>query len=184
MANWQTSAVLMIGGAAAVRRGAGTVILRRRPVELSRRHLHRLALERRSSRAATGAARRRRNRTGREQRAAAMERRGRRLRPSPDDRERHPRGGGEFRQLRRLDVAGCRPPRHLAAKLPALHRGAGARSAHHGFDGFAAGIHQIDLGLSRHSGERRSPRQGPRNPREIQAAVRCDGKGLWRRPLT
>ena len=33
----------------------------------------------------------------REQRAAAMERRGRRLRPSLDDRERDPRGGGEFR---------------------------------------------------------------------------------------
>ena len=112
-----------------------------------------------------------------------MERRGRRLRPSPDDRKRDPRGGGEFRQLRRLDVARRRPPRHLAAKLPALHRRARARSAHHGSDGFAAGIHQVDLGLSRHSGERQPPRQGPRNPRQIQAAVRRGGKGLRRRPL-
>ena len=52
----------------------------------------------------------------REQRAAALERRGRRLRPSPDDRERDPRGGGEFRQLRRLDVARRRTPQHLAGK--------------------------------------------------------------------
>ena len=102
----------------------------------------------------------------------ALERRGRRLRPSPDDRERDPRGGGEFRQLRRRDVARRRAPQHLAGKLPALHRGACARSAHHGPDGFAAGIHQVDLGLSRHPGERQPPRQGPRDPRQIQAAVR------------
>ena len=93
------------------------------------------------------------------------------------------RGGGEFRQLRRLDVARRRAPQHLASQLPALHRGAYARSAHHGPDGFAAGIHQVDLGLSRHPGERQPPRQGPRDPRQIQAAVRRDRKSLWRRPL-
>ena len=61
--------------------------------------------------------------------------------------------------------------------------GLDARSAHHGSDGFAARIHQVDLGLSRHPGQRQSPRQGPRDPRQIQAAVRRGGKGLWRRPL-
>ena len=58
-----------------------------------------------------------------------------------------------------------------------------ARSAHHGPDGFAAGIHQVDLGLSRHPGQRQPPRQGPRDPRQIQAAVRRGGKSLRRRPL-
>ena len=117
------------------------------------------------------------------QHAPALDRRGRRLRPSADDGERDPRGGGEFQQLRRFDVARCRAPRYLAGQLPTLHRGAHARSAHHGPDGFAAGIHQGDLGLSRHPGERQPHRQGPRDPRQIQAAVRRGGKSLWRRPL-
>ena len=47
----------------------------------------------------------------------------------------------------------------------------------------AARIHQGDLGLSRHPRERQPPRQGPRDPRQIQAAVRRGGKSLWRRPL-
>ena len=34
---------------------------------------------------------------------------------------------------------------------------------------FAAGIHQVDLGLSRHPGQRRPARPGPRDPRQIQA---------------
>ena len=53
MANWRNECGPDDRGAAGVRRSAGTVILRRRPVELSRQHLHRLALERRSGRAAT-----------------------------------------------------------------------------------------------------------------------------------
>ena len=47
----------------------------------------------------------------------------------------------------------------------------------------AARIHQGDLGLSRHPRERQPPRQGPRDPRQVQAAVRRGGKSLWRRPL-
>src|ERR1700684_2866757 len=43
------------------------------------------------------------------QRAAAVERRGRRLRPSPDDGERDPRGGREFSQLRGPHGAWGRP---------------------------------------------------------------------------
>ncbi len=38
-------------------------------------------------------------------RPAALERRGRRLRPSADDRFRDPGGGGELSELRRRDVA-------------------------------------------------------------------------------
>ena len=117
-------------------------------------------------------------------RAAALERRGRRLRPSPDD--------GDARSARRRRISTiasprCGPMPHAAtssqAKLRALHRGADARSAHHGPDGFAARIHQVDLGLSRHPRERQPPRQGPRDPRQVQAAVRRDRESLWRRPL-
>ena len=61
--------------------------------------------------------------------------------------------------------------------------GLDARPAHHGPDGFAARIHEGDLGLSRHPRERQPPRQGPRDPRQIQAAVRRGGESLWRRPL-
>ena len=117
------------------------------------------------------------------QRAAALERRGRRLRPSLDDRERDPRGGGEFRSVRGFDVARCRTPPHLARQFPALHRRTHARSADHGPGGLAAGIHQVDLGLSRHPGERQPARQGPRGAGDLQGAVRRDGKSLWRRPL-
>ena len=156
--------------------------LRRRAAGLSRQHLHRLALQ--GGQTAPPHRHPARGRPpARQQRAAALERRGRRLRPSPDDGSRDPRGGGEFRQLRRLDVARRRPAQHLAGKLPALYRRAHARSAHHGPDGFAAGIHQVDLGLSRHPGQRRQARQGPRDPRQIQAAVRRGGKGLRRRSL-
>ena len=42
------------------------------------------------------AARAARRRAARRQRTVALERRGRRLRPSPDDGERDPRGGGQF----------------------------------------------------------------------------------------
>ena len=116
-------------------------------------------------------------------RPAALERRGRRLRPSPDDRFRDPGGGGELSKLRRLDVARCRTAQHHAGKFRALHRRPRARPAHHGPDGFAARIHQGDLGLSRHPRERQPPRQGPRDPRQIQAAVRRGGESLRRRPL-
>ena len=114
---------------------------------------------------------------------AAMERRGRRFRPSADDRVRDPRGGGEFRKLRGRDVARCRAAKHHPRQFRALYRGAATRSAHHGPDGFAAGIHQVDLGLSRHPGQRQQDGQGPRGARQIQAAVRRGGKTLRRRPL-
>ena len=149
----------------------------RRASGLPRQPLHRLAFQRRPECAVRPGA----NRTRR--RPAALERRGRRLRPSADDRSGDPGSGGEFRQLRRLDVARRRAPQYLARKLRALYRRPHARSADHGSDGFAAGIHQIDLGLSRHSRQRQPPRQGPRDPGQIQAAVRRDGKSLWRRSL-
>ena len=50
-------------------------------------------------------------------RPAALERRGRRLRPSPDDGVRDPGGGRELSKLRRRDVARCRTPQHHAGKL-------------------------------------------------------------------
>ena len=115
--------------------------------------------------------------------ARSLERRRRRLRPSPDDGERDPGGGGEFSTIA---SPRCGPMPHAATfrrKFRALHRGADARSAHHGPDRFAARIHQGDLGLSRHPRERQPPRQGPRDPHQIQAAIRCGGEGLWRRPL-
>ncbi len=162
------------GGAAAGRRSLGAIV-RRRASEPVRQHFFGQARPAPPAQAPSAPCRRRR--------AAALERRGRRLRPSPDDGLRDPRGGGEFRSMRRRDVARCRAPQHLAGELPALHRGPRARSAHHGPDGFAAGIHQGDLGLSRHSRQRQPPRQGPRDPRQIQTAVRRGGKSLWRRPL-
>ena len=116
-------------------------------------------------------------------RTAALERRRRRLRPPADDRRRDPPGGGELSQLRRRDVARCRTPQHHAGEFRAFHRRPDARPADHGPDGFAARVHQGDLGLSRHPRERQPPRQGPRSPRQIQAAVRRRREGLWRRPL-
>ena len=116
--------------------------------------------------------------------ALALERRGRRLRPSPDDRR--------ARSARRRPISTIASPamwpdaarRNISQEnFQRFTAGLDARSAHHGPDGFAAGIHQVDLGLSRHPGERQPPRQGPRDPRQIQGAVRRDGKGLRRRPL-
>src|SRR5882724_2008666 len=113
-------------GAVALRRGTRAVV-RRRIAEFLRQYLYRLDLEgqpdcsvRTTARRLGAGASHARHR----QRATAMERRGRRLRPSPDDRERDPRSGGEFRSVRRLDVARRRTAQHLATELPALHRGA------------------------------------------------------------
>src|SRR5439155_21431441 len=88
------------GGAAVRRPGARAVIQRRRPPELLRQHLHRDDFEREPNRpvwTAAGHLGAGADRARGQRRATALERRGRRLRPSPDERERDPRGGGEFR---------------------------------------------------------------------------------------
>src|SRR5262249_48894511 len=74
------------GNALALPRRCQRAILRRRPVELSRRHLFRP--KDRPVQAAVPAGQR------------ALERRGRSIRPSVDDGVRDPRGRGQFRSLR------------------------------------------------------------------------------------
>ena len=64
-----------------------------------------------------------------------------------------------FRILRRGSLAAGRQAQHLARELRQIHARADARSAHHGSDRRAAGVHQGVLGLSRHPGERRAHRR-------------------------
>ena len=112
-----------------------------------------------------------------------LERTTRRLGRSAHDRRRHPRRGRRFRQLPRQPVARCRTPRRQPRKLPALHRGPDARPAHYGSARRAAGIHQVDLGLSRSAGERRAHRARPRAVDAIRLDLRCGRARLRRRPL-
>ena len=64
-----------------------------------------------------------------------------------------------------------------------LHRLAHARPADHGSARQPAGVHQIVLGLSRHPGDRRAHRAGPRAPRKISQHLRRGGARLRSRPL-
>ncbi len=70
---------------------------------------------------------------------------------------------------------------HLARELRQIRAGADARSAHHGFDGRAAGVHQGVLGLSRHPGERCAHRHRARDSRQAQGDLRQGREGLRRR---
>ena len=97
--------------------------------------------------------------------AEGMERRGRRVRSSADDRGRDPPGGGELSLLPRQPLAGCGAPQHLARQLRSPHRGTDAGPAHHGFRRCAAGIHQGGVGLSRHPRHRRAADARARNAR-------------------
>ena len=88
--------------------------------------------------------------------ATAVERRVRRLRRSDDDRRGDPRGGREFPQLPRTAFGRGGAARHLARDISTAHTAAlDARSAHHGSARQPAGVHQVVLGLSRSSGDRR-----------------------------
>ena len=73
--------------------------------------------------------------------------------------------------LARLRPA-CRPSRRQPASLHDLHRRADARSAHHGPARQPARVHQVVLGLSRHSGDRRSYRAGARAHRQVSRDLR------------
>ena len=86
------------------------------------------------------------------------------------------------RQLHRGIVAGGRAARRHAAKFRALYRGLDAGPAHHGPARCAAGVHQVDVGLSRHAGERRPHRARARAFGAICADFRCGRAGLRRRP--
>ena len=104
----------------------------------------------------------------------SLERRGRRLRPSLDDGGRDPPGGGEFQNC----VASMWPDaarRNITREnFRRFTADAAARSAHHGSDGFAARIHQGDLGLSRHPRERQpaSPRAARSSPNTSRSSTR------------
>ena len=79
-------------------------------------------------------------------------------------------------------VAARRQAQHLARELRQVHRGADARSPHHGLGGRAAGVHQGVLGLSRHPGQRRAHRRRPRDPRQVQGDLRQGREAVRRRP--
>ena len=126
---------------------------------------------------------RRRGSGARRRRNGRLERATGRLRRSAHDRRRHPRRGGRFRQLPCQPVARCRAPRRQPRKFPALHRRADARSAYYGSARCAAGIHQVDLGLSRPPGQRRAHRARPRAVDAIRLDLRRGRARLRRRPL-
>ena len=81
-----------------------------------------------------------------------MERTIGRVGPPADDGRRHPLRRRRLRQLPRRVVAGGGTARRQPRDLRALHRRADARPEHHGPARCAAGIHQVDLGLSRSPG--------------------------------
>ena len=115
-------------------------------------------------------------------RSGRVERTSGRLGRSAHDCRRHPRRGCRFRQLPCRPVARCRAPRRRPRKLPALHRGAHARPAHHGSARRPAGIHQVAVGLSRPAGERGAHRPRPRAVDAICLDLRCGRARLRRRP--
>ena len=72
--------------------------------------------------------------------------------------------------------------RRFAGNLRHAHARPHARSADHGPDGRAAGIHQVVLGLSRYPGQRGTDPERTRDSCQASRDLRRGGKGLWRRP--
>ena len=112
-----------------------------------------------------------------------MERRIRRLQSSADDGAGDPRRRRQFPQLSRGTAAAGRAPRRQPRGVRCQCRRPHARPADHGPARRPARVHQVVLGLSRHSGQRRSHQERARHPRQVPSDLRRGREGLRGRSL-